>query len=121
MGAERSPLCGRLLATGGREVDSERRPLTGRTVHEHQAAVRFHRALHDGESETGATHPGGGKWLEQPLLQLIGNSWTVVRDPQGNRIVDPRAAGQLVGGRAAGPDGDPDAGAPPLNGLEPEV
>src|SRR2546426_7137760 len=57
--------CRFLFPPGGGEVDRERRPLPRRGVHEHQAAVRVHGTLHDGEAEAGAAHATRHKRLEQ--------------------------------------------------------
>src|SRR5438034_6761235 len=92
---------GLLFAAGGGEVDREGRPLPRLAVHEHQAAVRFHRPLHDGEAEPGAAHAPRRERLEQPALQLVGDPGAVVAHAQGDRVLDPGPAGQLVRRRPA--------------------
>src|SRR6266536_4999870 len=110
-----------LFAAGGGEVHGEGRPVPRLAVDEHQAAVGFHRALHDGEAEPGAAYPARRKRLEQAGLQIVGDAGAVVAHAQGHGVLDTGAAGQLVQRRPAGPhhDGGPFAGR--LDGVQHEV
>ena len=47
--------------------DSECGAGAGGGVHQHQAAMRLHRALHDGQAQPAAAGPAGDERLEQPL------------------------------------------------------
>src|SRR2546427_11103783 len=58
------PICF-LFPPGGGEVNRERRSLPRRRVHQHQATVRIHGALHDGEAEAGAADSTRDERLEQ--------------------------------------------------------
>src|SRR5207249_12090368 len=98
------PLRGLLLAPSGREVDGECRSSTSLRVHQHYAAMRFHRALHDGEPEPGTADTSGGEGLEQPFLKIGGDAGAVVANSQRHRVFDTGAPGQFVRPGEARPD-----------------
>src|SRR5437764_3495094 len=111
------PSCCLLLSAGGGEIDGKRGALPRRGVHEHQAAVRVHRALHDGEAEAGAAHPTRHERLEQAGPQALGDARAVVAYGQGDRALDAGAPRQPVGGGASGAHRDPRALARGLDGV----
>src|SRR5712671_3004240 len=110
-----------LLTTGGGEIHGERRAVTGLAVHQHEAAMRLDGALDDGEAEPRATDSSRREWLEQALLQLLGDAGTVIAHLERHRILDSRPTGQLVRGGRAGPDGDGGALPCGLHGVQHEV
>src|SRR3989442_431847 len=96
--------CFFLPASGG-EINRECRPLPRWGVHEHQPAMRVHRALHDGEAQAGAAHPTGDERLEQAGPQGFGDARAVVAHREGY--------GALDAGPPPPPVGRGPAGAPP--------
>src|SRR2546430_4028418 len=77
---------------------------TGFRIHEHEAAVCFNRALHDGESESRAADAAGGEWLEQTFLEIGRDAGTVVAHAERHGVLDAGAAGQLIPRRVSSED-----------------
>src|SRR5207302_294959 len=113
--------CRFLFPPGGGEVNRERRSLPRRRVHQHQATVRIHGALHNGEAEAGAADSTRDERLEQAGPQVFRDARAVVAHGQGYGSLDTGASRQLVRGGSSGPYYD--AGALPrgLDGVQHQV
>src|SRR5207244_3747708 len=113
--------CRFLFPPGGGEVNRERRSPPRRRVHQRQATVRIHGALHDGEAEAGAADSTRDERLEQAGPQVLRDARAVVAHGQGYGSLDARASRQLVRGGSSGAYYD--AGALPrgLDGVQHQV
>src|SRR2546430_5959321 len=81
---------GFLSPSGGRQVHRERGPASRGGIHQHQAAVRLHGALHDGEPQPGPADPPCDERLEQAGPQALGGARAVVGDGEHHPGLEPR-------------------------------
>src|SRR2546430_16138985 len=84
---------GFLSPSGGRQVHRERGPASRGGIHQHQAAVRLHGALHDGEPQPGPADPPRDERLAQagpPAPRGARGAVAYRRASRGGRAPPPR-------------------------------
>src|SRR5256886_718226 len=80
---------GFLSPSGCRQVHRERGPASRGGIHQDQAAVRLHGALHDREPQPGPADPPRDERLEQAGPPGLGDAGAVVRDGEHHRGLQP--------------------------------
>src|SRR2546423_880250 len=101
---------GFLSPSGCRQVHRERGPASRGGIHQDQAAVRLHGALHDREPQPGPADPPRDERLEQAGPQGLGGARALVGDGEHHGGLQPPPPPGLL---PTGPAGaHPDAGLP---------